>query len=52
MSFFAKTKNINLLLFPLKLIDFMDKLLIRMITCLFPFIMEVFLDKKIIFNDR
>ena len=46
MNFIAKTKNINLLLFALKLIDFIDKLLIRMITCLFPFIIEVFLDKK------
>ena len=51
MIFIAKTKNINLLLFALKLIDFIDKLSIRMITCLFP-IIEVFLNKKIIFNDR
>ena len=45
MSFLAKTKNINLL-FALKLVNFIDKLLIRMITSLLPIGTEVFIEKK------
>ena len=51
MIFLEKTKNINMI-FPLKLVDFIDKLLIRMITSISPLDMEVFIEKKILFNNR
>lgn len=42
----AKTKTINLPLFALKLIDLLDKFLIRMVPSFFPLGMEVVIEKK------